>query len=69
LIKIGRHEEAVAEIKRAQELDPFSLIINTVVGKSKPNTIGIGRELRKSTGEPSNLTRIIRRLIFIILSI
>jgi len=33
LIKTGRHEEAVAEIKRAQELDPFSFIINAVVGR------------------------------------
>ncbi len=33
MIKTGRHEEAVAEIKRAQELDPFSLIINAVVGR------------------------------------
>jgi eukaryotic-like serine/threonine-protein kinase len=29
---MGRHQEAIAEIKRAQELDPFSLIINSVVG-------------------------------------
>ncbi len=32
LSELGRHEEAVAEIKRAQELDPLSLIINTVAG-------------------------------------
>ena len=32
LSAIGRHQEAIAEIKRAQELDPFSLIINSVVG-------------------------------------
>lgn len=31
LSAMGRHEEAVAEIKRAQELDPLSLIINAVV--------------------------------------
>ena len=28
----GRHDEAIAEIKRAQSLDPLSLIINAVVG-------------------------------------
>ncbi|MBI2956924.1 MAG: tetratricopeptide repeat protein [Acidobacteria bacterium] len=32
LAYVGRHEEAIAEIKRAQELDPLSLIINTQVG-------------------------------------
>ncbi len=31
-MKMGRNEEAVAEIKRAQELDPLSLIINSMVG-------------------------------------
>ena len=29
---MGRHQEALTEIKRAQELDPLSLIINAVVG-------------------------------------
>jgi tetratricopeptide (TPR) repeat protein len=29
---MGRHEEAIAEIKRAQQLDPLSLIISTVAG-------------------------------------
>ncbi|MGH9642627.1 MAG: winged helix-turn-helix domain-containing tetratricopeptide repeat protein [Terriglobales bacterium] len=29
---LGRHEEAIAELKRAQGLDPASLIINTDVG-------------------------------------
>ena len=28
----GRHEEALAEMKRAQELDPLSLIINNTIG-------------------------------------
>jgi TolB-like protein/Flp pilus assembly protein TadD len=28
----GRHDEAIAEIKRAQSLDPLSLIINAVIG-------------------------------------
>ena len=28
----GRVEEALAELKRAQELDPLSLIINSVLG-------------------------------------
>ncbi|HXH86780.1 MAG TPA: tetratricopeptide repeat protein, partial [Nitrospira sp.] len=29
---MGRHDEALAEIRRARELDPLSLIINTAVG-------------------------------------
>jgi tetratricopeptide (TPR) repeat protein len=32
LMAAGRHTEAQAEIRRAQALDPFSLIINSVVG-------------------------------------
>ena len=32
LSTMARHQEALAEIKRAQELDPLSLIINAVVG-------------------------------------
>jgi TolB-like protein/Tfp pilus assembly protein PilF len=32
LISMGRHPEALAEMKRAQELDPISLIINGMVG-------------------------------------
>jgi serine/threonine-protein kinase len=32
LSPMGRHDEAIAEIKRAQSLDPLSLIINSVVG-------------------------------------
>jgi eukaryotic-like serine/threonine-protein kinase len=32
LSTMGRHEEAIAEIKRAQSLDPLSLIINSVAG-------------------------------------
>jgi len=32
LMAAGRHAEAQAEIRRAQALDPFSLIINSVVG-------------------------------------
>jgi TolB-like protein/DNA-binding winged helix-turn-helix (wHTH) protein/Tfp pilus assembly protein PilF len=32
LSQIGRHEEALAEIKLAEQLDPFSLIINVVHG-------------------------------------
>ncbi|HKP85319.1 MAG TPA: protein kinase [Blastocatellia bacterium] len=31
---MGRHNEAIAEIKRAQELDPLSLIINAVSGRT-----------------------------------
>jgi TolB-like protein len=30
LIAMGRHEEAIAEMRRARELDPLSLIINSV---------------------------------------
>ncbi len=29
---MGRHEEAIAQVKRAQELDPLSMIINTEAG-------------------------------------
>ncbi len=29
LTRLGRHEEAIAEIRRAQELDPLSLVINS----------------------------------------
>ncbi len=32
LKQMGRHDEALGEIKRAQELDPRSLIVNTSVG-------------------------------------
>jgi serine/threonine-protein kinase len=32
LSAMGRHQEAIAEIKRAQELDPLSMIISYVVG-------------------------------------
>jgi serine/threonine-protein kinase len=32
LLTMGRDEEAIAEMKRAQELDPLSLIINAVLG-------------------------------------
>jgi TolB-like protein/class 3 adenylate cyclase/Flp pilus assembly protein TadD len=30
---MGRHSEAITELKRAQELDPLSLIINAVLGR------------------------------------
>ncbi len=30
---MGRYDEAFAELKRAQELDPLSLIINVVLGE------------------------------------
>ncbi len=33
LSALGRHEEALAEIRRAQELDPLSLIVSTAVGR------------------------------------
>jgi serine/threonine protein kinase/TolB-like protein/Flp pilus assembly protein TadD len=32
LSEMGRHDEAIAEIRRAQSLDPLSLIINSVLG-------------------------------------
>jgi TolB-like protein/Tfp pilus assembly protein PilF len=32
LSPLGRHDEAIAELKRAQDLDPMSLIINTDLG-------------------------------------
>lgn len=32
LSEMGRHQEAIAQVKQAQELDPLSLIINSVVG-------------------------------------
>jgi TolB-like protein/Tfp pilus assembly protein PilF len=32
LLSMGREDEALAEIKRAQELDPLSLIINAILG-------------------------------------
>jgi TolB-like protein/Tfp pilus assembly protein PilF len=34
LMTMGRHDEAIARIKRSQELDPLSLIINVAVGWS-----------------------------------
>ena len=34
LSAVGRHDAAVAEIKRAQELDPLSLIIRAVTGRT-----------------------------------
>jgi len=33
LTAIGRHDEAITEIKRAQELDPLSLNVSTAVGR------------------------------------
>lgn len=33
LTALGRSDEALAEIRRAQELDPLSLIVNTAVGR------------------------------------
>jgi serine/threonine protein kinase/Flp pilus assembly protein TadD len=34
LSAMGRHDEAIARAKRAQELDPLSLVINTMVGRT-----------------------------------
>jgi eukaryotic-like serine/threonine-protein kinase len=34
LSKLGRHTESIAAMKRAQEMDPLSLIINTLVARS-----------------------------------
>src|SRR5207253_11225787 len=33
LTTMGRQEEAIARVKRAQELDPLSLIINAALGR------------------------------------
>ncbi len=38
LLAMGRDGEAIAEIKRAQELDPLSLIINSMVGMAYRDT-------------------------------
>jgi serine/threonine-protein kinase len=34
LSKVGRHEEAIAEAKRASELDPLSPVVNVTVGQA-----------------------------------
>lgn len=45
----GRLEEAIAEMKRAQELDPLSLIISTNVGWAITSRAGMTRR-SSSTG-------------------
>jgi TolB-like protein/Tfp pilus assembly protein PilF len=34
LVHLGRFDEGIAEMKRAQELDPLSMIINSVIGRA-----------------------------------
>ena len=40
---MGRHEQAIAEIKRAQELDPLSLLKLTVGGAFTCGRVGTTR--------------------------
>ncbi len=60
LLTIGRNEEAIAEIKRAQELDPLSLIINSIVGvtyaESRQHDQAI-EQLRKTVEMDQNFPR------------
>ena len=53
LVSLGRFEEATGEMKRAVELDPFSLIINSDLGRtyyfSRPNDEAM-EQLRKNAG-------------------
>ena len=60
LSEMGRHQEAINEIKRAQELDPFSLIINSIVGdtyiKARQYDQAI-EQLRKTVEMDKNFVR------------
>jgi len=62
---MGRHQEAIAEIKRAQELDPLSLIIDSVVGdtyvKARQYDLAI-EQLRKTIEMDKNFVRAHRYL-------
>ena len=40
---LGRHDEAIAEDRRARELDPVGVLINTVVGR----TLHYARRVRR----------------------
>lgn len=61
----GRHEEALVEIKRAQSLDPLSLIINAVLGdtyiKARQYDLAI-EQLRKTIEMDKNFSRAHRYL-------
>jgi len=67
LSTMGRHDEALAEIKRAQELDPLSLIINAVVGdtytKARQYDLAID-QLRKTTEMDKNFVTAHRYLAY-----
>jgi serine/threonine protein kinase len=60
LVAMGRYDEALAEIKRAQELDPLSLIINGVLavtyGINGQNDQAI-EQLKKTVEMDPNFTR------------
>ncbi|MFN2533377.1 MAG: protein kinase [Pyrinomonadaceae bacterium] len=57
LSEMGRHQEAISQIKRAQELDPLSLIISAIVGdtyiKARQYDEAI-QQLRKTTEMDKN---------------
>ena len=65
LSQMGRHEEAIAQIERAHELDPLSLIINSVVGdtyiKARQYDKGIA-QLQKTIEMDKNFVRAHRYL-------
>jgi len=65
LSAMGRHDEAIAEIKRAQTLDPLSLIINAVAGdtytKARQYDLAID-QLRKPIEMDKNFSRAHRYL-------
>jgi serine/threonine-protein kinase len=65
LSTMGRHDEAIAEIKRAQSLDPLSLIINAVAGdtytKARQYDLAID-QLRKTIEMDKNFSRAYRFL-------
>jgi serine/threonine-protein kinase len=60
LLRMGRNEEAITEIKRAQELDPLSLIINSIVGVAYMENRQYDQateQLRKTIEMDSNFSR------------
>jgi serine/threonine-protein kinase len=63
LSAMGRHDEAISEIKRAQSLDPLSLIINSVAGdtyfKARQYDLAID-QLRKTMEMDKNFSRAYR---------
>ncbi|HSD45996.1 MAG TPA: tetratricopeptide repeat protein, partial [Pyrinomonadaceae bacterium] len=65
LSAMGRHDEAIAEIKRAQSLDPLSLIINSVAGdtyfKARQYDLALD-QLRKTIEMDKNFSRAHRYL-------